>query len=77
MNLVSVLIAPAVVALSVPADANHALRIAIAVVAGLIAIGPVVISKLRGDGLVLEDGGDGGAGDGEPEGAQQQTSVKS
>ncbi|WP_418275053.1 sodium-translocating pyrophosphatase [Isoptericola jiangsuensis] len=47
MNLVSLLIAPAVVMLSVPADANHVLRIAIACVAALIAMGAVVWSRLR------------------------------
>ena len=47
MNLVSVLIAPAVVAMSVPADANHVLRVAVATVAALIALGAVVWSRLR------------------------------
>ena len=47
MNLVSVLIAPAVVLMSVPADANHTLRIGIAVVAAAIAFGAVVMSRLR------------------------------
>ncbi|UKJ63714.1 sodium-translocating pyrophosphatase [Cellulosimicrobium cellulans] len=47
MNLVSVLIAPAVVLMSVPADANHALRIGIAVVAAAIAFGAVIMSRLR------------------------------
>lgn len=47
MNLVSVLVAPAVVAMSVPADANHVLRISIATVAALIAFGAVLLSRLR------------------------------
>jgi K(+)-stimulated pyrophosphate-energized sodium pump len=47
MNLVSVLIAPAVVLLSVPADANQVLRIGIAVVAAAIAFGAVIASRLR------------------------------
>jgi K(+)-stimulated pyrophosphate-energized sodium pump len=47
MNLVSVLIAPAVVALSVPADASTALRIAIALVAAAIALGAVALSRMR------------------------------
>jgi K(+)-stimulated pyrophosphate-energized sodium pump len=47
MNLVSLLIAPAVVMLSVPDDANHAVRIGIAVVAALIAFGAVVMSRVR------------------------------
>ncbi|WP_454041557.1 sodium-translocating pyrophosphatase [Cellulosimicrobium sp. Marseille-Q8652] len=47
MNLVSVLIAPAVVLLSVPEDANQVLRIGIAVVAAGIAFGAVIASRLR------------------------------
>lgn len=47
MNLVSVLIAPAVVMMSVPADANTALRIAIASVAAAIAFGAVILSRIR------------------------------
>ncbi|MCG7286963.1 sodium-translocating pyrophosphatase [Cellulomonas sp. ACRRI] len=47
MNLVALLIAPAVVAVSLGEDANHALRLAIAVVAGLIAATAVVLSRLR------------------------------
>ncbi|AEE44993.1 sodium-translocating pyrophosphatase [Cellulomonas fimi] len=47
MNLVSVLIAPAVVVISVGDDANHAVRLAIAVVAAGIAFGAVIASRLR------------------------------
>ena len=47
MNLVSLLIAPAVVQLTAPADANHALRLAIAVVAAAIAGGAIVLSRIR------------------------------
>ncbi|MDO8147235.1 sodium-translocating pyrophosphatase [Isoptericola sp. b515] len=47
MNLVSLLIAPAVVMLSAGEDANHTLRIAIACVAAAIAMGAVVLSRLR------------------------------
>ncbi|MGP7960073.1 sodium-translocating pyrophosphatase [Sanguibacter sp. A247] len=47
MNLVAVLVAPAVVAMSVPADANHVLRIAIASAAAAIAFGAVILSRLR------------------------------
>ena len=47
MNLVSLLIAPAVVAMSVGTEANHPLRIGIAVVAALIVAGAVYISKRR------------------------------
>ncbi|MBI9116002.1 sodium-translocating pyrophosphatase [Sanguibacter suaedae] len=47
MNLVAVLVAPAVVAMSVPDDANHVLRIGIAVVAAGIAVAAIVLSRLR------------------------------
>ncbi|MFE7504798.1 sodium-translocating pyrophosphatase [Promicromonospora sp. NPDC057488] len=47
MNLVALLIAPAVVAVSVPADANHALRIGIALVAAAVAFGAVIWSRVR------------------------------
>ncbi len=47
MNLVSVLIAPAVVAVSVGDDANHTVRLSIALVATAIAFGAVIASRLR------------------------------
>ena len=47
MNLVALLIAPAVVAISVPADANHALRISIALAAAAVAFGAVIWSRVR------------------------------
>lgn len=47
MNLVSVLIAPAVVTLSVGDSASPAVRIAIAVVAALVVVGAIVVSKRR------------------------------
>ncbi|MDR1441862.1 MAG: sodium-translocating pyrophosphatase [Bifidobacteriaceae bacterium] len=47
MNLVSVLIAPLVVNMSLDEGANQVLRIACATAAGLIAIAPVVYSRLR------------------------------
>ncbi|WP_083942313.1 sodium-translocating pyrophosphatase [Sanguibacter suarezii] len=47
MNLVALLVAPAVVTMSVPADANHALRISIAVVAAGVAFGAIIMSRLR------------------------------
>ena len=47
MNLVALLIAPAVVSLSVGSDANTGLRIAIALVALLIIVAAVVVSKRR------------------------------
>ncbi|MFI6130107.1 sodium-translocating pyrophosphatase [Micromonospora sp. NPDC051141] len=59
MNLVSLLIAPAVVAWSVGDDKNPALRITIAVVAALIIAAAVVFSKRKG---VAMDSSDHGAG---------------
>ncbi|HEX7187656.1 MAG TPA: sodium/proton-translocating pyrophosphatase, partial [Actinomycetes bacterium] len=47
MNLVSLLIAPAVVSLSVGDDANTALRILVALVAAAIIVGAVVFSKRK------------------------------
>ncbi|TXH40561.1 MAG: sodium-translocating pyrophosphatase [Actinobacteria bacterium] len=47
MNLVALLIAPAVVALSIGESANGALRYGIAILAALIVIGAVVVSKRR------------------------------
>ncbi|MCC2316766.1 sodium-translocating pyrophosphatase [Cellulomonas chengniuliangii] len=47
MNLVALLIAPAIVAISVGDGANHPARIAIASVATLIAFGAVILSRLR------------------------------
>ncbi|HWS57915.1 MAG TPA: sodium-translocating pyrophosphatase [Actinotalea sp.] len=47
MNLVALLIAPAVVQVSIGADANHTVRLVIATTAMLIAFGAVVLSRLR------------------------------
>jgi K(+)-stimulated pyrophosphate-energized sodium pump len=47
MNLVSVLIAPLVVNMSLHQDSNHALRIGCACLAGLVAVGPVIWARLR------------------------------
>ncbi|MEO7982341.1 MAG: sodium/proton-translocating pyrophosphatase, partial [Sporichthyaceae bacterium] len=47
MNLVSLLIAPAVVSLSVGADANTGLRILVALVAAAIIAGAIYWSKRR------------------------------
>ena len=51
MNLVSLLIAPAIVTLSVGESASAPLRIVIAVVAVLIIVGAVVVSKRRGSSI--------------------------
>lgn len=47
MNLVALLIAPAVVTVSIGDGANHVVRLSIAIVAGLIALTAVVLSRLR------------------------------
>ena len=52
MNLVSVLIAPAIVAMSVGADASPGLRIGIAVAAVAVIVTAVVVSKRRSTSLV-------------------------
>jgi K(+)-stimulated pyrophosphate-energized sodium pump len=51
MNLVSLLIAPAIVTLSVGESASAPVRIAIAVVAVLIIVAAVVVSKRRGSSI--------------------------
>jgi K(+)-stimulated pyrophosphate-energized sodium pump len=48
MNLVSLLIAPSVVAYSVGDDANTALRLLVALVAAAIIVGAVLFSQRRG-----------------------------
>ena len=47
MNLVALLIAPAVVGLSVGEDANTGVRVALALVAVVIVVAAVVVSKRR------------------------------
>ena len=47
MNLVALIIAPAVVSLSVGSGANTTLRVVIALVAVLVIVGAVVVSKRR------------------------------
>ena len=47
MNLVALLIAPAIVAVSVGDGANHVVRIAVALVAAAVAFGAVIASRLR------------------------------
>ena len=66
MNLVSLLIAPAVVAWSVGDDKNNPLRITIAVVAALIIAGAVVFSKRKGVAMTDSDS-DAGKPDQRPE----------
>ncbi|MCL3861383.1 sodium-translocating pyrophosphatase [Actinotalea sp. K2] len=47
MNLVALLIAPAIVQISVGDDANHVVRLSIAILATAIAFGAVIMSRLR------------------------------
>ncbi len=51
MNLVSLLIAPAIVAFSVGEDANTGVRVTIAAVAALLIAGAVYVSKRRGTAI--------------------------
>jgi K(+)-stimulated pyrophosphate-energized sodium pump len=62
MNLVSLLIAPAVITLSVGDDASTGARVAIAVVAALIVAGAVVWSKRKGVAMGDDSSGKGDAG---------------
>ncbi|MER7330621.1 MULTISPECIES: sodium-translocating pyrophosphatase [unclassified Micromonospora] len=64
MNLVSLLIAPAVVAWSVGDEKNTALRVGIAVAATLIVVAAVVFSKRKG--VAMSDSG-AGTGAGSPD----------
>ncbi|MFD0784154.1 sodium-translocating pyrophosphatase [Micromonospora azadirachtae] len=59
MNLVSLLIAPAVVAWSIGDDKNTGLRITIALVASLVIVVAVLISKRKGVAMSDSDAGDG------------------
>ena len=58
MNLVSVLVAPAIVAMSVGDDANDALRYSLAIGAALVIVGAVWFSKRRPVALDAGDTGD-------------------
>ena len=59
MNLVSLLIAPAIVSLSLGNDANDAVRILIALVAAAVIVGAVYISKRRSIAVAGENDGAG------------------
>ncbi|HJX45406.1 MAG TPA: sodium-translocating pyrophosphatase [Geodermatophilus sp.] len=71
MNLVALLIAPAVVSLSVGDDANTAVRLLIAGAAALVVIGAVVVSKRRS--VVVGGSGTGDGPDGTPPGTGTTT----
>jgi K(+)-stimulated pyrophosphate-energized sodium pump len=51
MNLVSLLIAPAIVTLSVGSSENDAVRVVIAIVAVILIVGAVIVSKRRGTAI--------------------------
>jgi K(+)-stimulated pyrophosphate-energized sodium pump len=70
MNLVALLIAPAVVKFSYGVDANLAVRIPVAVVAVAVIVGAVYMSKRRG--IAMDDDGEGG-GAGQAPGADGST----
>ncbi|GAA2788356.1 sodium-translocating pyrophosphatase [Crossiella cryophila] len=59
MNLVAVLIAPAIVTLSVGADASPAIRAAIAIFSVLVIIGAVIVSKRRGTAIAEDSPSEG------------------
>ncbi|MDQ7910524.1 sodium-translocating pyrophosphatase [Phytohabitans sp. ZYX-F-186] len=77
MNLVSLLIAPAVVTTSIGTDQNDALRITIAVVAVLIVVAAVAFSKRKP--VAMGDQGAGGeagkAGKGAPDAEQERVNA--
>ncbi|WP_411079636.1 sodium-translocating pyrophosphatase [Streptomyces sp. cmx-18-6] len=62
MNLVALLIAPAVVQFSYGADANPWVRAAVAVFAVAVIVGSVYVSKRRGIAVGDDDGGSSGGG---------------
>ncbi|MFD7865719.1 sodium-translocating pyrophosphatase [Streptomyces sp. NPDC059783] len=64
MNLVALLIAPAVVQFSYGADASAGVRALVAVVALVVIVGAVYASKRRGIAVGDDDGADGGDGAG-------------
>ena len=70
MNLVSLLIAPAIVALTVGDGANKAIRIGIALVALVIVVGAVAVSRSREIGIGVD-----GDGDNEPAATTEPASV--
>jgi K(+)-stimulated pyrophosphate-energized sodium pump len=67
MNLVSLLIAPAVITYTVGSDANVAVRVSIALVAALIIIAAVVFSKRKQIAMGDEPSDNGSSGSAQPE----------
>ena len=70
MNLVSLLIAPAIVALTVGDGANKAIRIGISLVALVIVVGAVAVSRSREIGIGVD-----GDGENEPAATNEPASV--
>ncbi|MDT0452801.1 sodium-translocating pyrophosphatase [Streptomyces hesseae] len=66
MNLVALLIAPAVVKFSYGADANKGLRIAVAALAVVVIVGAVYVSKRRGVAVDGDDGAERAASPADP-----------
>jgi K(+)-stimulated pyrophosphate-energized sodium pump len=58
MNLVALLIAPAIVSLTVGDGANKAVRIGISLVALVIVVAAVAVSRSREIGIGVDDDGD-------------------
>jgi K(+)-stimulated pyrophosphate-energized sodium pump len=69
MNLVSLLIAPAVVSFSVGDDRNNPLRITIAILAALVVVAAVTFSKRKPIAMTTGDGGPGAGAAGTAESA--------
>jgi K(+)-stimulated pyrophosphate-energized sodium pump len=67
MNLVALLIAPAIVQFSYGDDASAGIRAVVATLALLVIVGAVYVSKRRS--VTVDDGGEGGDGDGSGGGA--------
>jgi K(+)-stimulated pyrophosphate-energized sodium pump len=67
MNLVSLLIAPAVITYSIGDDKNVGVRVTMALVAALVIVGAVVFSKRKEVAMGDSADGSGGAGTGAPD----------
>ncbi len=75
MNLVSLLIAPAIVTLTVGDGANVMIRWGIALAALVIVVGAVVVSRSREIGIGVDVDDDDGDGDSEPASTPEPASV--
>jgi K(+)-stimulated pyrophosphate-energized sodium pump len=75
MNLVALLIAPAVVQFSYGDDANAGVRAVVAVLAIAVIVGAVYVSKRRS--VTVDDADDGGGGSGDGGGGSGDGTTKS